>query len=85
MTPDYLHVWGCNERPAQDIDEVAIWRRITGDPRVVLTRPERLEAVRQLTGRGWSLDAIADRLGVTQRTIVRDRNDLHLSHAGAAA
>lgn len=55
------------------LDEVAVHRAMRGDHRVKLTRPERLQAVRLLTERGYSSAEIADLLGKHQRAIVRDR------------
>lgn len=61
------------EAPRTTVDDVAVYRAINGDRTVPLTRPERSEAVRILTGRGLSGEAIAERLGVTERTVVRWR------------
>lgn len=55
-----------------DVDEVAVYRAMHGDP-VRLTKPERREAVRQLTHAGASARVIADRLRVSDRTVKRDR------------
>lgn len=55
------------------VDEVAVHRAIDGDRTVSLTRAERSEAVRILTDRGLSRFEIAERLGVTDRTVVRWR------------
>lgn len=55
------------------VDEVAIHRAIRGDRTVRLSRMERSEAVRILTDRGESQEQIAERLGVTDRTVGRWR------------
>jgi len=59
--------------PAQDrVDEIAVERACHGE-RVKLTRPERALAVDKLTKRGLSRFAIADLLGITERTASRWR------------
>jgi DNA-binding NarL/FixJ family response regulator len=40
---------------------------------------ERQAVVVDLTREGWTADAIAARLGVTQRTVFRDRQKMHIS------
>lgn len=40
---------------------------------VPLTPPERREVIHQLTNRGWSAAEISDRVGISQRHVVRDR------------
>lgn len=60
------------ESPAT-IDEIAVERAVHGD-RVRLTRAEVSEVVRRLTGMGYSVREIAERLGVSGRTVVRKRS-----------
>lgn len=60
-----------NAGPAHD--EIAIQRALEGDRGVRLTKAEFTEAVARGTRRGMSAQQIADRLGVTDRTIVRRR------------
>lgn len=59
------------------IDHVAVERAMAGD-RVPLTRAERWVAVERLAGQGLSDRAIATRLHVTDRTVLRDRQALGL-------
>lgn len=54
----------------QPIDEVAVELAVKG-ARPHLTPRERRAAVAELRAQGLSLNAIADRLGCTQRTVVR--------------
>jgi hypothetical protein len=56
------------------IDEMAVVLAIAGD-HVRLTTRERREAVRQLTDAGYSLDGIAERLHITDRTVSRIRQE----------
>lgn len=64
------------------LDEVAIRRAMRGDRTVVLTKPERREVVRLLTDAGRGADDIAELLGTTSRTVVRDRGELAEAKAG---
>ena len=64
---------GQSERPAPDVDEVAVLRAMAGD-RVRLTPVERLEAVRRLTARGLSAREIGERLHITPRHVCRYRS-----------
>ena len=59
-----------------EVDDVVVWRLIDGIP-VASTRGERLEAVRQLTSRGYSLFDIASRLHTTDRSVSRYRAELN--------
>lgn len=63
-------------------DKVAIHRAMRGQPPARLTRAERLEAVRRLTDQQFPSSEIADRLGVSQRQVSRDRADLTRSANG---
>lgn len=77
-----LIAWSAHERrpehPAptvartDTIDEVAVQRAMNGG-RVRLTLPERRLATARLAGQGLSDEQIAERLGVTRRTVLRDR------------
>lgn len=58
--------------PAEFLDEVAIAEAMAGR-RVRLTKAERSEAVRRLTGRGLSAREIGERLHTTGRTVQRWR------------
>lgn len=58
---------------ADDIDEIAVERACKGDLTVTLNRAEAADAFRRLDARGLSAQEIADRLGTTQRTVVRWR------------
>jgi len=55
------------------VDEIAVSLAVCGDRRVRLTIRERAVAVAQLTRLGWSANAIAERLGLAARTVVRYR------------
>lgn len=57
---------------ADTIDEVAVQRAMDGT-RTRLTLPERRLAIARLADQGLSDTQIADRLGVSLRTITRDR------------
>lgn len=63
-----------HHRQAPVVDEVAIARALDGD-RVALTKDERLVVVEQLAAEGLSDAQIADRVGVTDRTVFRDRDE----------
>jgi len=58
------------------LDEVAVIRLTTGSP-VTSTKAERLEAVRQLIGRGYSTAVVAERLHTTTRSVWRYRAELN--------
>lgn len=68
---DDLDVADPDEDP-DDIDPIAIERALAREP-VELSRAERLEITRLLTGEGHAAHDIADRIGVTPRTVVRWR------------
>lgn len=57
---------------AEFIDEIAVEQAIAGRP-VRLTRAEVTDAVRRLTAMGFSAAQIAERVGVTDRTVTRRR------------
>lgn len=60
-------------RTAEPLDEIAVERAMRGDCKRI--RPvERAEAVRRLTAVGLSAAEIAERLGVTDRTVTRKRS-----------
>lgn len=59
-------------RPSEPLDDIAIERAMRGD-RVHIRPAERAEAVRRLTAYGLSAAEIADRLGVTDRSVSRHR------------
>lgn len=56
-----------------DVDEVAVQAVMSGRRPVGLRQDERVEALRRLVDHGWSDEAIADRLGVCSRTVLRLR------------
>jgi transcriptional regulator with XRE-family HTH domain len=56
------------------IDEIAVELRVAGDRSVALTPTEAYAAFSLLERKGMSANEISERLGVTQRTIVRWRN-----------
>ena len=68
---------GCHGRPKgsahEFIDEVAVIRAMTGDRTVTLNSAELHEAVTRLTDQGRAARAIAALLGVTPRTVTRNR------------
>lgn len=55
-----------------ELDEIAIERAMAGDP-VPLQPTERIEAVRRLTARHYSTAQIAERLGISPRSVARIR------------
>ena len=57
---------------APDVDMIAVERAMQGD-RVFLTIKERGIAIDRLTQKGLSASAIAARLGIASRTVVRYR------------
>lgn len=63
---------GCRDGVEPDLDEAAVEDVAMGAV-LTLNRPERLEAVRVLTMRNASANAIARRIGVTPRTVTRWR------------
>lgn len=67
------------------VDDLAVARACGAGAAVParLRTIDRHEAVRRLTERGWSLEVIAAQLGVTPRTIHRDREHLGLVTGGA--
>lgn len=74
-TSDWLRLtqW---TRPKPDpklIDEIAVERACRGD-RVTLTLAERRAAVKLMTKRGLSRRVIAERLGLDERVVARDRS-----------
>lgn len=58
-----------------DVDDMAVERLIIGS-RVNATAGERQQAVAYLTRSGRSARVIAERIGCTQRTVVRHRSRL---------
>ena len=70
-----------NARHAE-MDEVAVIRLTTGSP-VTSTKAERLEAVRQLIGRGYSTAVVAERLHTTTRSVWRYRAELNRREVAA--
>lgn len=75
-------------RGADVIDMVAVRRTLDGDPRGPdLTAREKTLAVGVLAARGTSDPQIADRLGVSDRTVLRwrQREGIPTRHAGALA
>ena len=64
--------------PAREVDDVAVLRACDGDTSIRLTIAERREAVRALHRRGMSDGAIATRLSITARTVLRIRQELDL-------
>lgn len=67
------------------IDEVKVTLAIAGQRPGNLTRAERWVAVEHLAAQGLSDLAIAQRLGVSDKTILRDRQDLGLASTWRAA
>lgn len=61
-------------RPSQTVDEIAIERAANGDLSITLNGRELAAAWAICERRGLSAPAIADRLGITARTVVRWRN-----------
>lgn len=63
--------------PARDEpDDAAVWRLVECQP-VYAERVDRIEAVQELTRRGYSAREIAARLRCTPRTVQRYRNAVH--------
>jgi DNA-directed RNA polymerase specialized sigma24 family protein len=62
-----------NPAVTEDIDEVAVERACKGDRTVTLNRPETAQAFHHLDRSGLTANQIADRLGVTKRTVERWR------------
>lgn len=62
----------------RDLDDVAVQRACDGDGSVKLGIGERRVAVQRLHGRGMSDGAIAERLGLADRTVWRIRQELGL-------
>lgn len=66
------------------VDPVAVRRAADGDLTLRLTRRELINATAYLTRHEYSADEIAERLGVTERTVVRWRGDGELMTDPAA-
>lgn len=56
-----------------DYDWVKVERAVAGDLTLRLTYPELAEAIDRLDRRRWSAEEIAQKLGVTHRTVQRRR------------
>lgn len=54
-----------------DVDEVAVYRCITGWPPAEISVPELNTVIRLLLDRGMSQVAIASYIGVNERTVTR--------------
>lgn len=67
-----------------ELDETAILRAMDGDKTVVLTRPERAEVIRRLVDQGLSDEAVGARLGTSDRTILRLRQEHGIDSRWAA-
>ncbi|EYR64642.1 hypothetical protein N866_07055 [Actinotalea ferrariae CF5-4] len=67
-----------------DVDHAALARALAGDLPRRLTPTERAVVVRELTIRGVPAATIADRLGVTERTVERDRRTTTTSWSTAS-
>lgn len=63
---------GASSHLVDDVDPVAVQRALEGHA-VDLTRAERIHAVRQLAARGLADPQIAQRVGTSTRTVLRDR------------
>jgi DNA-binding NarL/FixJ family response regulator len=61
------------------VDEVAVMRATQGDVSVALTSLEREAAIVELWSRGLDDVAIADRIGIADRTVGRIRKRLGLA------
>lgn len=68
-----------------DVDVVAVQRAVAGDRGARLTRAERWLALEQLARLGMSDREIAARLGVTDMTILRDRQELGIDSTWKAS
>jgi transcriptional regulator with XRE-family HTH domain len=68
---------GYDDDPIDDdeyVDEIAVERRCNGDHTVTLNRAEVRAAFERLSRQPLSAQEVADRLGVTSRSVVRWRN-----------
>lgn len=70
-----------------DLDQVAVGRTVAGEAGApaALTRPERLEVIRQLAADGASDRVIGERLDVTGRTVLRERQRHGISSQAGSA
>lgn len=59
-----------------EVDEMAVERLVAGDPPETTTRAERAAAVAVLVARGLTNVRVAERLGITTRTVERLRSTL---------
>lgn len=71
--PAPIRYHGGRPRRSDDVDEVAVDRAMYGDHAVRLNVAERRRAVATLTALGYTAHQIADRLALSQRTVVRHR------------
>lgn len=74
-TSDWLRLtrWTRPVADPDDIDEIAVERACHGD-KVPLTKAEQRVAIRKLTRRGMSGAEISALLGVSERSVMRERS-----------
>lgn len=75
-----VHCLTCR-RGVGDIDQVAVYRAVTGDPPPGLTWAERSAAIAILTDRGWSARRTGLLLRITTRTVERHRAAIRQAEA----
>ena len=76
--------WTVDVETDDYVDAAKVERAVTGEC-VELTRAERWLAVRRLATRGMSDRAIAEVVGVSERTVLRDRQDCGIESTWSAA
>lgn len=83
--PAVLGVTESRRRDRGEVDEVAVQRAVThGATRRDLTIAERHLTIAALAARGWSDTAIGEHLGVTARTVERDRREADIESRWSA-
>jgi hypothetical protein len=70
----YLRSYRDRQRYREYVDEIAVERVCRGDRTILLNRAEILTAFAYLDGHGYSALQIAERLGVSDRTVCRWRS-----------
>lgn len=69
----YCRDYRIRRQYADDVDEIAVERAARGDRSISLTRAEVRQVFLYLNSHGYSVAQIADRMGISRRTVHRWR------------